>query len=736
MLAAFARTMYRRRRLVVTAWVVVLVTATVLGNVAGGSHRSDYTMPGSDSAAVQALLGQRFPEQSGDTVQLVVEAPAGVASPEAAAVIADVSAGAAEVPHVTDVRPTAVSPDGTVSLVTVQLDATTEKVPVSTVEAVMDLAAEASTDAVTVEAGGPAVTNAEGTEAGSEQIGMIAALLILLVAFGSIIAAGLPIVVALFGVGVSLAVSQLLLHLFIIPEWAVMITTMIGIGVGIDYALFIVTRYRSALAAGSEPEAAVVEAVATAGRAVLFAGGTVVISLLGLCTMGLRYLYGTAAVTVTCVLIVLVASMTLLPAMLGFIGTNIDRLRLPFVKGDRGEQGLWTRWSHVVQRRPAVTGLVALVILLLLAAPYTSMRFGYPDAGTGPISATSRRAYDTVETAFGSGANGPFVVAVELAGDPSALDRLTTTLAATDGVAAVLPPQVNPDGDTAAVLVVPTTGPQDTDTVDVLHRLRDEAVPAALDGSPAVAKVGGAVAAFADEAEYMQPRLPVFIGAVIALSFLLLLMVFRSLLVALKAAVMNVLAIGAAYGVMALALQGGWFGELFGITEPTPIPAWAPMMMFALLFGLSMDYEVFLLSRIREDHLATGDNAGAVARGMASTGRVITAAAAIMVTVFGAFVLGDQVLIKVIGLGLATAVLVDATIIRMVLVPSTMELLGERNWWIPRWLDRVLPHLDVEGHAPGASGPTEMAEPDEPTGAAAAETGSGDRSERELAGSR
>jgi RND superfamily putative drug exporter len=290
------------------------------------------------------------------------------------------------------------------------------------------------------------------------------------------------------------------------------------------------------------------------------------------------------------------------------------------------------------------------------------------------------------------------VVAVELEGDPTVLDRLTSALGATDGVAAVLPPQVNPAGDTAAVMVLPTTGPQEQATVDLLHRMRDDTIPTAMENSPAHAYVGGAIAAFADESAYMGPRLPVFIGAVIALSFLLLLVVFRSLLVAVKAAVMNVLAIGAAYGVMALALQGGWFGNLVGITEPTPIPAWAPMMMFALLFGLSMDYEVFLLSRIREDYLATGDNAGAVARGMARTGRVITAAAAIMVTVFGSFVLGDQVLIKVIGLGLATAVLVDATIIRMVLVPSTMELLGDRNWWIPRWLDRILPHLDVEGH--------------------------------------
>jgi RND superfamily putative drug exporter len=731
MLARFASMMFRRRRLVVGTWVLVLVGAIVLGTMAGGEHRADYAAPGSESAVVRALLAERFPEQAGDTVQLVYEAPAGVSDSAVAVQIADVESEIASLPHVTGVSTTAVSPDGTVALSTVQLDTSIEKVPVSGVRAVMEVAERSDAEGFTVHAGGPVVQNAESGESGSEQIGLIAALLILLVAFGSVLAAGLPILVALFGVGLSLAVSQLLLHVFMVPEWATLITTMIGIGVGIDYALFIVTRYRSALAEGLAPEPAVVQAVTTAGRAVLFAGGTVVISLLGLCAMGLDYLYGTAAVTVSCVLIVLVASMTLLPALLGFVGTKIDRLRLPLVKGDQGERGLWARWSHVVQHRPVVTGTAALLVLILLAVPYTSLRFGYPDAGTNPESLGSRRAYDAIADAFGEGANGPFVIAVDLNGDASVLDRLTSGLDATEGVATVLPPELNAAGDTAVVMVLPTTGPQDQATVDLLHRLRDSAIPAAIDGSAAHVYVGGVIAAFADESDYVGARLPVFIGAVIALSFLLLLMVFRSLLVALKAAVMNILAIGAAYGVMALALQGGWFGNLVGITEPTPIPAWAPMMMFALLFGLSMDYEVFLLSRIREDYVATGDNAGAVARGMARTGRVITAAAAIMVTVFAAFVLGDQVLVKVIGLGLAAAVLVDATVVRMVLVPSTMELLGDRNWWIPRWLDRILPHLEVEGPQPPTAAPEAPAPPDAasepPTARREAPVGAGTR---------
>jgi len=697
MLSRFARTMVRRRRFVVAAWLIAVVAVSVLSSSFGGEHRVDYSMPGSESAEAQRLLAERFPELSGDTVQLVFLAPEGLDGGTATETIADVHAEAIEVPHVTTVETAAVSPDGTVALTTVQLDATAEKVPMETIHELMAIADEADTDGVTVEVGGAAVQNAEGSEQGSEQIGMVAALVILLIAFGSLLAAGLPIAVALFGLGATLAAVPLLNNLLMIPEWTIGLITMICIGIGIDYALFIVTRFRTALADGEEPEDAVVTAMSTAGRAVVFAGGTVVISLLGLCVFGLEYLYGTAGAMVLGVVVVLVASLTLLPALLGFAGRSIDRFRMPFVRGDAGERGLWARWSHVVQRRPLVTGAVAFVLLVALAAPLTGLRFGYPDAGTGPSELTSRRAYDLVSDSFGPGANSPLLVAVEPGDDPGVIDRLSAGLATDPGVALALPAELNAAGDTAVMLVIPSSGPQDQATVDLIHRLRDEVVPAAVAEGPAEVSVGGATAAFLDESEYMGPRLAVFIAAVIALSFVLLLVVFRSLLVALKAAVMNVLAIGAAYGVMAVALNGGWLGNLIGIEESTPIPAWTPMMMFAVLFGLSMDYEVFLLSRIREEYLRTGDNAAAVGEGMARTGRVITAAAAIMVTVFAAFMLGDNVLVKVIGLGLATAVLLDATVVRMVLVPSTMAMLGDRNWWLPGWLDRLLPHIDIEG---------------------------------------
>ena len=694
----FARTCYRRRRWVAAVWVALVVALNVLASSVGTVHRVDYTMPGTDSAQAQALLSERFPDLAGGTVDLIVHDPEGVDRPETQAKLADLEHEMEGLDHVQSLRTTGVSPDGTVALVTLQLDATIEKVPTPAIEAIMEVAADTRADGLQVEAGGFAVQNAEGAEAGSEGIGMVAALIILVIAFGAVVAAGLPIVVAITGLGISFSTITLLSHVLMVPEWGTGLAAMIGLGVGIDYALFIVNRYRTALRDGHEPEEAVVTAMTTAGRAVLFAGCTVMIALFGLGAMGLEYLWATAVTTSVTVLMMLAATLTLLPALLGFMGTNVDRGRVPFVRGDRGDgHGVWTRWSHVVQRRPLLTGSVALVLLLALAAPALGLRFGYPDAGTGPEHLSSRRAYDLVAKGFGPGANGPLVVAVDTAGDAGAVTRVSEALADDPGVALVLPAEVAEDGRSAAMIVVPASGPQDEATVDLIHHLRGDVVPDAVGDSDAEVTIGGSVASFVDESSFMSDRLPLFIGAVVLLSFLLLLVVFRSILVALKAAVMNLLAIGAAYGVMALALQGGWFGQLLGIDQPTPIPVWVPVMTFAMLFGLSMDYEVFLLSRIREEWLRTKDNASAVAHGLAQTGRVITAAAAIMVTVFGAYIFEDQVLMKVVGLGLAVAVLVDATLVRMVLVPSTMELLGDRNWWLPGWLDRLLPTIDIEG---------------------------------------
>jgi putative drug exporter of the RND superfamily len=690
---------YDRRRRVVALWIAALVAASVLAGVAGGDNEADYTVPGSDSAEAVALLQERFPRFAGGTVDVVYTAADGVTGPDTAARIDALAGDIARVDHVLAAEPGPVSPDGSTGMLNVRFDEDAQRVPAESVERVMDLAGEAEGDGLQIELGGYPIEQVEQREAGSESVGLVAALLILLVAFGSGLAAGLPLVIAGFGLGVALGGVWLLANLVDVPDFGMQLATMIGIGVGIDYALFIVTRYRSALAEGREPRQAVELAGTTAGRAVLFAGSTVVISLFGLVLMGRSYLWGVALATSLAVTTVVFASITVLPALLGFAGRNIDRLRMPWFRHDvEGRRTLSWRWSRVMQRRPLAAGLAALVVLLLLTVPATGLRFGMPDAGNGTDDLTSKRAYDLVAESYGPGANGPLLVAVDLAdASPEAPDAIAADLADTPGVATVVPPVVNEAGDAAVISVIPTTGPQDQATEDLVHTLRDDVLPPAVEATGAAASVGGVTATFIDDSEQTASRLPLFIGGVVVLSFLLLMSVFRSFPVALKAAIMNILSIGAAYGVMAVAADGGWLGGLVGIDSATPVPAWLPMMMFAVLFGLSMDYEVFLLSRVREEYVRTGDNRTAVADGLANTARVITAAAAIMVTVFGAFVLEDAVFLKLAGLGLATAVLVDATIVRMILVPATMELLGDRNWWLPRWLDRLLPHLAVEG---------------------------------------
>jgi RND superfamily putative drug exporter len=690
---------YDRRRRVVVLWIAALVAASGLAGVAGGDNEVDFTVPGSDSAEAVTLLRERFPRFAGGTVDVVYTAADGITGPGTAARIDALAGDIARVDHVLTAEPGPVSPDGTTGMVQVRFDLAAERLPAGSVERVMDLAGEAAGDGLRIELGGYPIEKVERSEAGSESVGLVAALLILMVAFGSALAAGLPLVIAGFGLGVALGGVWLMANVLDVPDFGVQIATMIGIGVGIDYALFIVTRYRSALAEGREPRQAVELAGTTAGRAVVFAGSTVVISIFGLLLMGRSYLWGVALATSLAVTTVVFASITVLPALLGFAGHNIDRLRMPWFRHDvEGRRTLSWRWSRVMQRRPLAAGLAALVVLLLLTAPAVGLRFGMPDAGNGTDDLTSKRAYDLVSESYGPGANGPLLVAVDLAdASPAAPEAIAADLGNTPGVAAVVPPVVNEAGDAAVISVIPTTGPQDEDTVDLVHTLRDEVLPATVEGTGATASVGGTTASFIDDSEQTASRLPLFIGGVVVLSFLLLMSVFRSFPVALKAAIMNILSIGAAYGVMAVAAGGGWLGGLVGIDSATPVPAWLPMMMFAVLFGLSMDYEVFLLSRVREEYVRTGDNRTAVADGLANTARAITAAAAIMVTVFGAFVLEDAVFLKLAGLGLATAVLVDATIVRMILVPATMELLGDRNWWLPRWLDRLLPHVDIEG---------------------------------------
>jgi RND superfamily putative drug exporter len=709
MLVHLAHWCFRRRRLVVLAWVAALAVSFLLAGALGGEPRQDYLQPGSESRAAADVLAKTFPQRAGDTVQIVLHADEGVSTPavraRADAIFADVLHNAHVVGVASPFGPAGdaqISKDGTTAYADVALSMTVDEYTAAQAEALVGPVLAAGDETLQVEVGGPVAALTQTAAFGSEGIGLIAAVIILLFTFGSAVAMGLPLVTALFGIGVATMLGEQLRRVVDVPNWAPATAAMVGIGVGIDYALLIVTRYRSGLAAGLEPEPATSSAIATAGRAVLFAGLTVVVSMLGILLMGQPAMNGFAFSVVLAVLVTVAASLTLLPAVLGFTGHGIERLHVPFVdrQARSYDRSRWFRWSRVVQHRPWVSTVAGLAVLLALAAPFLGIRFGFPDAKNDAATSTTRRAYDLLADGFGPGFSAPLVLTVQgAAGDlQGAADHLGSALARADGVAHVAPAILNEAGDTAVLTVTPTTSPQDAATADLVSALRDDAIPGATAGTALTVHVGGLVAANVDSTRGTTERLPYFFGGVLLMSFLLLLMAFRSVLVPLKAVVMNVLATSAAFGVLALATSGGRLGDLVGIPEATPVPIQLPIGIFAILFGLSMDYEVFLLSRIKEEYDRTGDNARAVADGLAKSARVITAGAAVMVTVFFSFVLGESVLTKMFGLGLGVAILVDATIVRMVLVPATMELLGDRNWWLPGWLDRVLPRIDVGGH--------------------------------------
>jgi RND superfamily putative drug exporter len=707
-LRALARFCYRRRRLVVVCWLVALVGVNVLSASMGTNFTTNFSAPNTESTRATNLLSANFKAQSGDGVQVVMK---GTPSMRDAAVRQQARSfitALGRVQHVTTVSdplttPGSISNSGTIALANAQLDGRSQDIPDSVGKLMIALAERHSTPQLEVRLGGQLIQQSQRpAPPSSELIGILAAILILLIAFGSVLAMALPIIVALSGIAVGLPVIGLLTHIYPLQSFATTLAAMIGIGVGIDYALFVVTRYRQGLQAGLDPEEAVVTAIDTSGRAVLFAGLTVIIALLGMLAIGLSFISGLGIGAAAVVALTVAAAVTLLPAVLGFVGTNVDKLRLPWVhnEGDGTRETIWHRWSRFVQRRPWVLTIVGLAIVIALAAPVLSLRLGFVDAGNDPAGTQTRQAYDLLAEGFGPGFNGQFLLAIQMPpGDNHAaeLTRLHDAIAATPGVATVAPAITNPAGTTAVIRMYPKTAPQDKATSSLLHRLRNDVIPNATAGTGVKVYVGGFNALTDDFANLLGQRLPLFIAVVIILSFLLLMTVFRSILVPLKAAIMNLLSIGAAYGVVVMIFQYGWGKQLVGVSKEGPIEAFLPIMMFAILFGLSMDYEVFLLSRIREEYLKTGDNGRAVADGLSATARVITAAAAIMCTFFLSFVLGDNIIIKLFGIGFASAIFIDATLIRMVIVPSTMELLGDANWWLPGWLDRILPHLDVEG---------------------------------------
>ena len=711
MLVRLADRCFRHRRLVVLAWIATLLGSFALAGAFGGEFKQDYLQPGSESQQVSNTLKDRFPQKSGDTIQVVVHAPAGVTAPDVQTQVEELLADVAGAPHVVSVTSPfsaegarQVSADATIAYADVALDKTADEFTADEASALVAPILAAGDGTLQIEVGGAVATKSQTVAAGSEGIGLIAAAIILLITFGSVVAMGLPLVTALFGLGVAMALGEVLRRFVDVPEWAPYTAAMVGLGVGIDYALLIVTRFRSSLADGQDPRGATQTAMATAGRAVLFAGLTVVLSMLGILLMGQPAMNGFAFTVVLAVLVVMGATMTLLPAILGFAGRNIERLHVPFVSRSvrSYDASRWYRWSRFIQRRPWWAAIGSLTVLVALAAPFLGIRFGFPDSGNDSPTLTTRQAYDLVAEGFGPGYAAPMLLTVQGASDGDLLasaDSLGAALATVDGVAYISPATLNPEGDTALLTLTATTAPQDAATQELVQLLRDEAIPAATVSTGLTVGVGGVVPANVDTTQGVASRLPLFFGGVLLTSFVLLMMVFRSVLVPLKAVVMNLLATAAAFGVLALAVSGGWLGDLVGIPEAIPVPIQLPIGIFAILFGLSMDYEVFLLSRIKEEYDRTGDNGLAVADGLAKSARVITAGAAIMVTVFISFVLGHDVMAKMFGIGLAAAVLIDATLVRMVLVPATMELLGDRNWWLPGWLDRLLPRIHLDRDA-------------------------------------
>jgi putative drug exporter of the RND superfamily len=761
MLARLARWCFVRRRATLAIWVLSLLGIGIIGNaIIGSDYSSEFEIPASESASGIAVLTEGFGENGGggQSASIVFRSATGVNDPAVVAAMETLFAEVEALDGVAVASPYTAAPvemggvpqistDGTIAYATLNLRSTlgqTEMMKIG--EEIGALIPEI--EGLQVEIGGQALSEFDPPEA--ELIGLAFAIVILILSFGSVLAMGLPIGVALFGVGIGASLVAMISQVMGIPDFAVTLGAMLGLAVGIDYSLFIVTRFRDEVRRGLSYEEAAVLAIDTAGRAVLFAGLTVVVSLLGMLLIGLQFISGLGIGAATTVAVTMVAAVTLLPAFLGFAQERIEitrwrgiiasgfmavallgaglgvhallfaapiaavillagfaiaplRKALPVRTPKEPRTTLPYLWSRFVQAHPWSMLFIGAATLMLLAAPVLSLRLGFSDEGNFAPDTTTRKAYDMLAEGFGPGFNGPLTITGELTGaeQMGELVALVAAVGADPGVQTVSPPFPNAMENPTAFLiqVVPTTSPQDQATVDLVERLRGQVIPGVLGDSTLEVFVAGSVAISIDFTSYLSDRLIIFIGVVLLVSFVLLMMVFRSILVPIKAVLMNIISIASAYGVVVAIFQWGWLKSVFGV-EPAPIEPFVPMMMFAIVFGLSMDYEVFLLSRIREEWDRTRDAVSSVADGLAATARVITAAAAIMIVVFGSFLLDDNRILKLFGVGLAVAVFLDATLVRMLLVPATMALLGDRNWWLPTWLDRILPHLNVEGPAP------------------------------------
>jgi RND superfamily putative drug exporter len=708
------------RKTVIIGWIVALIGVGILSSSVGSDFSEEFKLPSSDSQEAFELLENRFPQQSGVTAEIVYKAPAGADSPAVRKKMEGVFAEAEKLPHVSEVASPyasggagAISKDGEIAYATVQYDVSTDKLEKSDIKKLISIGEAANGENLKVAVGGSPVEEVRGEEEGGDSsfaIGLLAAVVILLLTFGSAVAMGLPLITALFALGVGISVITIGTHVFDTANFAPQLAAMIGLGVGIDYALFILTRFRNGLDEGLESRDAAIAAVDTAGRAVLFAGITVIISLMGMLLLGISFLYGVAMAAAIAVLFTMIAALTLLPALLTIAGKRVDRLRIPGLgkrEPSTAEGTRWFRWSREIQKRPVLSAILSGGLLLLLCVPTLSLRLGSNDAGTDPAGSSTREAYDLLAEGFGAGYNGPFVMAAALPekGNDESLVVLHKALEGEEGVAKLTSITLNPAENTGVFQVYPTTSPQSKETTALLDHIRGDVIPPIEQKTGAQLHVGGITAIFEDFGDAISEKLPLFIGVVVLLSALLLMIVFRSILVPLKAMVMNLLSIGAAFGLIVAVFQWGWGASIIGVDGTGPIISFFPVFLFSIVFGLSMDYEVFLMSRIHEEWENSHDATESVTRGLALTGRVITAAAAIMVTVFASFMLGEDRIIKLFGLGLASAVLIDAVIIRSVLVPAIMQLFGKSAWWIPDWLDRILPRLHVEP-AEGDPAPT------------------------------
>ncbi|MEU6258888.1 MMPL family transporter [Streptomyces sp. NPDC047043] len=711
-MAALARWCVRHRLVAVLLWLLAFGGVSAAAAVTGSAYSNDYEAPGTESGRAMQLLQEGFPGSGGDSDTVVWHTTSGsVRAADVEQTMTETLDKIADLPGVAAVTGPyhgqgtgRISADGHTAYATITFEDRAEDIKKSEAEAVVHAAKAAEADGLEVELGGSAVglTESSGGHL-AEVVGVVVAAVVLFLAFGSLAASVLPIATALVGVGTAYAAIVLLGHAMTVADFAPMLGMLIGLGVGIDYALFIVTRHRRGLKRGLSVTEAVTNAVTTTGRAVVFAGATVCIALLGMLILRLSFLNGVAIAASLTVVLTVAASVTLLPALLSFIGMRAlsrrERRRLE----EHGPQpelptGFAHRWSAFVERHPKVLGVVALVVMTVLALPTLSLHLGTSDQGNDPKSSTTRQAYDRLADGFGPGVNGPLTLVTKVDGaeDKLALDNLDATIRTTQGVASVTPVTYNSAGDTAYFTLVPQSAPQSQKTSDLVDRLRTEVLPRAETGTSLDLKVGGVTASYDDFADVIVGKLPLFVGVVIGLGCLLLLLAFRSIGIPAKAAAMNVAAVAAAFGIVVAIFQWGWGSELLGLGRAGPIEPFLPVIMVSVLFGLSMDYQVFLVSRMYEEWLETGDNRRAVRVGLAETSRVINSAAVIMISVFLAFVLSGDRVIAMFGIALASAVALDAFVLRTLLVPALMHMLGGANWWLPRWLDQRLPRISIE----------------------------------------